>query len=50
AVLWFKAHSVVTPDFYVHRLETNPWIHQPFEQYDEMRPGELAERLARKSQ
>ena len=50
AVLWFKAHSVVIPDFFVQRLETNPWIHQPFEQYDEMRPGELAERLARKSQ
>jgi len=49
AVLWYKAHSVVTPDFFVQRLESNPWIHQPFEQYDEMRPGELAERLARKS-
>ena len=46
AVLWFKAHSVVTPDFFVQRLENNPWIHQPFEQYDELRPEELAERLA----
>ncbi|MCC7227609.1 MAG: phosphoribosyltransferase [Burkholderiaceae bacterium] len=50
AVLWFKAHSVVTPDFYVHRLETNPWIHQPFEQYDELRPEELAERFTQKRQ
>ncbi len=50
AVLWFKAHSVVTPDFFVQRLETNPWIHQPFEQYDELRPDELAQRLAQAGQ
>lgn len=50
AVIWYKAHSVVAPDFYAERLETNPWIHQPFEIYDELRPAELAARIGRQSQ
>ena len=41
AVIWFKASSVVTPDYYVERLEHNPWIHQPFERYDMVRPEDL---------
>jgi uncharacterized protein len=36
AVLWVKACSVITPDFYVDYLADNPWIHQPFEVYDTM--------------
>jgi len=44
-VLWFKAHSCISPDFYVQKLETNPWIHQPFEDYDTLRPELLAARL-----
>ena len=36
AVLWWKACSVLKPDFYVEYLEDNPWIHQPFERYDAM--------------
>lgn len=36
AVLWWKSHSVFTPDYYVDYLEGNPWIHQPFEIYDDM--------------
>ncbi len=44
-VLWFKAHSCITPDFYIQKLETNPWIHQPFEDYDTLRPGALVNRL-----
>ena len=36
AVLWWKACSVLEPDFYVEYLEDNPWIHQPFERYDAM--------------
>ena len=36
AVLWYKACSVIKPDYYVDYLETNPWIHQPFEKYEEM--------------
>lgn len=41
AVLWFKGHSTVTPDYYVQHLPTNPWIHQPFEDYDSLRPYQL---------
>ncbi|WP_233235237.1 phosphoribosyltransferase [Bordetella sp. LUAb4] len=41
AVLWWKGHSHVTPDFYVDKLPTNPWIHQPFEDYDSLRPHQL---------
>ncbi len=42
AVLWYKAVSVFKPDYYVDYLPDNPWIHQPFEQYEEMSPAELA--------
>ncbi len=45
AVIWQKACSAFVPDFYVEYLETNPWIHQPFEEYDVASPEELAERL-----
>ena len=45
AVLWWKACSVFRPDFHVDYLPDNPWIHQPFEIYDRMRPVELAARL-----
>ena len=41
AVLWFKGHSKVVPDYYVDKLPTNPWIHQPFEDYDTLRPFQL---------
>jgi hypothetical protein len=34
AVLWYKACSVYTPDYYVTYLPDNPWIHQPFERYE----------------
>jgi uncharacterized protein len=34
AVLWVKAASTFTPDYFVELLPTNPWIHQPFETYD----------------
>ena len=45
AVLWWKACSVFRPDFHVDYLPDNPWIHQPFEIYDKMRPQDLAARL-----
>jgi len=45
AVLWYKACSIFRPDYYVTHLPDSPWIHQPFEQYDYTRPGELAKRL-----
>ncbi|WP_338847661.1 phosphoribosyltransferase [Massilia sp. W12] len=42
AVIWCKACSSVRPDYYVDFLEHNPWIHQPFEEYDGLRPHQLA--------
>lgn len=45
AVLWWKACSVFGPDYYVEHLADNPWIHQPFEVYDTLRPEELKGRL-----
>ena len=44
AVIWRKGASVAVPDFYVESLPTNPWIHQPFEEYDHMRPADLKKR------
>jgi hypoxanthine phosphoribosyltransferase len=41
AVIWTKALSTFTPDYSVEYLPTNPWIHQPFEGYDSMRPEQL---------
>ncbi len=41
AVLWLKGHSKVIPDYYVDKLPTNPWIHQPFENYDSLQPNTL---------
>jgi hypoxanthine phosphoribosyltransferase len=41
AVLWYKACSVIKPDYYVDYLPDNPWIHQPFEKYEEMKPADL---------
>jgi uncharacterized protein len=34
AVIWYKECSICIPDYYVTYLSNNPWIHQPFEQYD----------------
>jgi hypoxanthine phosphoribosyltransferase len=42
AVLWWKACSRIKPDYFVMHLPTNPWIHQPFEDYDTLRPHQLA--------
>ena len=41
AVIWTKQLSAFTPDYSVEYLPTNPWIHQPFEGYDAMRPEHL---------
>ena len=41
AVLWWKACSKVKPDYHVQHLATNPWIHQPFEEWDTVRPHNL---------
>ncbi|MET3105681.1 hypoxanthine phosphoribosyltransferase [Oxalobacteraceae bacterium GrIS 1.18] len=44
AVIWQKACSKLVPDFAVDFLKTNPWIHQPFEEYDTIRPDQLLKR------
>jgi hypoxanthine phosphoribosyltransferase len=41
AVLWYKACSVFKPDYFVEQLPDSPWIHQPFEIYDTMRPKDI---------
>jgi hypoxanthine phosphoribosyltransferase len=45
AVIWTKKVSSYTPDYYVELLETSPWIHQPFEEYDGMGPEQLAKKF-----
>jgi hypoxanthine phosphoribosyltransferase len=50
AVLWYKAASIYKPDYYVQYLPTSPWIHQPFEEYDTLRPHQLATRLHSQAQ
>jgi hypoxanthine phosphoribosyltransferase len=42
AVLWYKACSVIAPDYSVTYFAENPWIHQPFERYETMNPADLA--------
>jgi hypoxanthine phosphoribosyltransferase len=46
AVLWYKACSVVKPDYYIDYLADNPWIHQPFEHYEYITPAELAAKIS----
>jgi uncharacterized protein len=45
AVLWYKECSVFKPDYYVDYLADNPWIHQPFEVYDTLKPDAIKVRL-----
>ena len=42
AVLWYKACSAIAPDYYVDYFPDNPWIHQPFEHYEQLNPAQLA--------
>jgi hypoxanthine phosphoribosyltransferase len=46
AVIWVKGVSSYVPEYFVETLPTSPWIHQPFEEYDGLRPAELAKRYA----
>ncbi|MEO8298482.1 MAG: phosphoribosyltransferase [Burkholderiales bacterium] len=46
AVLWVKGVSSYTPDYFVEMLPTSPWIHQPFEDYDNLRPEGLMRKLS----
>jgi hypoxanthine phosphoribosyltransferase len=47
AVVWYKGHSVFEPDYFVEYLADNPWIQQPFEVYDNLRPEGLKARLGK---
>lgn len=47
AVIWCKACSKARPDYFLEYLATNPWIHQPFEEYDGLSPEQLASGLQR---
>ncbi|MBC6477351.1 MAG: phosphoribosyltransferase [Hormoscilla sp. GUM202] len=47
AVLWYKACSAIAPDYYVDYLPDSPWIHQPFEFYEQTTPVELAAKYER---
>ena len=44
AVLWKKKDSTFEPDYCAQRLESNPWIVQPFENYEEVRIEELVKK------
>jgi hypoxanthine phosphoribosyltransferase len=44
AVIWTKGVSTFQPDYSVDFLPTNPWIHQPFESYDNLSPEKLLEK------
>ena len=46
AVIWVKGISTYTPDYFVEKLPTSPWIHQPFEEYDSLGPDGLARKFA----
>ncbi|MEP7311148.1 MAG: phosphoribosyltransferase family protein [Pseudomonadota bacterium] len=41
AVIWTKAMSTFKADYSVEFLATNPWIHQPFENYDSQSPQDI---------
>ena len=41
AVLWKKKDSTFEPDFCAQKLDSNPWIVQPFERYEEIRLEDL---------
>ncbi|PRC91904.1 phosphoribosyltransferase [Solimicrobium silvestre] len=45
AVIWQKAASSIVPDYAIEYLVGNPWIHQPFEDYDGLRPDQLLMRV-----
>ena len=41
AVLWKKKDSTFEPDFCAQKLNSNPWIVQPFERYEEIKIDDL---------
>ena len=47
AVLWKKKDSTFEPDFCAQKLDSNPWIVQPFENYEEVRVEDLIKKHQR---
>ena len=45
AVIWYKSTSVKVPDYYVDYLSHNPWIHQPFEKYEQTSISSLSSKF-----
>ena len=41
AVLFYKAASSFKPDYYIDYLEDSPWIHMPFEKYEDINVEDL---------
>lgn len=46
AVLWCKGCAPLKPNYCVEYLPTNPWIHQPFEDYDRLAASDLASQMS----
>ena len=44
AVLWKKKISTFEPDYCAEKLDSNPWIVQPFEHYEEVRVEDLVKK------
>ena len=44
AVLWKKKDSTFEHDYCAQRLDGNPWIVQPFENYEEIRIEDLVKK------
>jgi hypoxanthine phosphoribosyltransferase len=44
AVLWKKLDSTFEPDYCADRLKDNPWIVQPFENYEEVKIEDLVKK------
>ena len=44
AVLWKKKDSTFEPDFCAQKLDSNPWIVQPFERYEEIKIEDLVKK------
>ena len=40
-VLFYKAASSFKPDYYIDYLEDSPWIHMPFEKYEDINIEDL---------
>lgn len=47
AVIWYKSTSVQSPNYYVEYLADNPWIHQPFEKYEQTPIDKLSRALCK---